>query len=187
MAEVNLKTCKKCLLELNLSCFSRRKSSQDNLDYYCRNCKSKIDKQYRNNNLQKIKEQKQKYYLENKEKINLAIKENYYKNKEAKLKRIAKWKKDNKDKVNFSCAKRRSAKLNRNIYKDDEYNNFVLEEAYNLSLLRSLKTNVEHHVDHIVPLLGKTVSGLHVADNIQIIPAKINCSKKADYWPDMWN
>lgn len=181
-----LKICSVCKLQLSLDKFAKRKKAKDGLNCSCKSCKSIEDKKYRLANKDKIKERKQLYYITNKNKISNQTKQNYYKNKEERLNKIAEWKRKNKEKVNFSCAKRRAAKLSRNIYPEDEYNSFVLEEAYILSNLRSQLLKIVFHVDHIVPLMGKTVNGLHVADNIQIIPASENCSKRADYWPNMW-
>ena len=64
-------------------------------------------------------------------------------------------------------------------------NAFFIHEAYRLAKLRKEVMGIDWHVDHIVPIHSEIVCGLHVHNNLQVIPSINNYRKSNIYWPDM--
>ena len=72
-------------------------------------------------------------------------------------------------------------KLQRPKWYDPKLVNKIYNECHKLNKIAGF---IKYHVDHIVPLQGKNVSGLHVQDNLQIILASVNLSKSNKYEVD---
>ena len=77
----------------------------------------------------------------------------------------------NRDKANLRCSRAKQARF------DDEFTNFVTKEAHDLRKRRLIATKIEWHVDHVIPLKGKDVSGLHIWSNLAVIPKVENLRK----------
>ncbi len=95
--------------------------------------------------------------------------------------RIQAWAKANPHKRNAIEARRRIAKINRTPKWLTEDDHWVIEQAYELASMRAVLFGFSWHVDHIIPLQGTNVSGLHVPNNIQVIPGVINLRKTNKY------
>jgi len=147
----------------------------------------KIKKEYRLKNKQKIKQ----YYLTNKDyfkKLNQSkkyketkklyclnniefiktINKNYYLNNKDKIKQYSKdYRLKNPNFKKSHCAKRRALKLK------------ATPKFANLEKIKEIYKNCPkgYVVDHIVPLQGKIVCGLHVEWNLQYLTKSENSSK----------
>ena len=138
-------------------------------------------KAYRAANKQRISAQKAVYTNANKEKISARHVLWYQANKSKIKAQQQTYLANNPEKFRLKTAKRRARLLMRTPRWSSELNDLIIQEAYALAVTRTTMTGVKWHVDHILPLQGKKVSGLHVGINLQVITAEQNFIKSNKY------
>lgn len=142
-----LKKCSRCKNELELSKFPPQSKTKDGLDYRCKECAAAYKQEWAENNRDRIKAAKDRWKKNNRDKHL----EQSKLNKIARAKRVPKW-------VNSE-------------------ERWLINEAYKLARERTKRFGFDWHVDHVIPLRGSNVCGLHTIANLQVIPAKENLHK----------
>jgi len=167
---VKSKVCNYCKCDLPESSFGRKKrrSGAYGIREVCKKChviKNSISRNLRGRKTSKLtaensRRRASKYYYDNRSKSTFKIKASHYQ----------------------SLRRSRKSKATP-LWLNDTH----LSEIKNFYWLAKDLTAVSgdtYHVDHIVPLKGENVCGLHVPWNLQVLPADINLSKGNRYAND---
>lgn len=162
-----MKTCTRCQAVKPYELFYKQAvNSKDGYQAHCKACDN---------------ERKKNWALKNPELAKLHRKisdvNRYKKHKSYINQKNKNWKINNPSKVAALDARRRSAiNLRTPIWFSDE-DQWMVEQAYELAQLRTQIFKFPWHVDHVIPLQGKLVSGLHLPHNLQVIPGLENLRK----------
>ena len=188
-----MKQCRICLQEKEYAGFYPRDSAADGYRSECKKCcveksKARYRKDLEASRLWQRENHRKKveanpnwhveHYAKNKDKMS-EYNAKYYltKNREKRIKQASEWVANNRGRANANKKAYKVAKINACPPWLNEEHHWMIQEAYDLAQTRSEMLGFTWHVDHIVPLRGKKVSGLHVPWNLQVIPGSDNMSK----------
>ena len=172
-----MRTCRICLKDKSLNEYPNHSLYKDGKETKCKTCLSEYRKAKWQANLEVSRNYGRKYKAKNREIIAKRSMEYVLNNSEKRKKTMKEYRQRTKPLQAYYVRKRQASLLNRTpkwLTKDDLW---LIKEAYELAALRTKMFGFKWHVDHIIPLQGKLISGLHMIENLQVIPEKDNLSK----------
>ena len=134
------------------------------------------NKKWRDENGERLRENVRKWTAKNKERKSETNRKWYEENKEKVRETKRQWSRANQSKINEYSANRRATRLNATPAWLTDKHRAEMAAIYKEAVAMEKQTGILHHVDHIVPLKGENVSGLHVPWNLQILTATENMS-----------
>lgn len=180
-----MKTCGRCAVDKPLESFSRDKTKADGLRTTCKVCKKETDRLYAKKKSSEISQKRKERYRKNKDK-EYSKQEEYRKSNPDVIKACAaRYRRKNKGAKNASTRLRQARKLKATPTWLSQKHLDDMKNIYRVSSKISSVTGKPHHVDHVVPLRGENVCGLHVPWNLAILPARMNEAKGNAY--NNWN
>ena len=174
---MNTKHCKKCGETQPTSNFSKCKANKDGLQAKCKACQSAAATSWYARNAEKNIAYSREWQVANKERVSQNVKRYRSENAEKIAAGKRQWAADNRSRVRATCRQYEAAKIKRTpawLSADDKR---AIVDVYS-------SADANAHVDHVIPLQGELVSGLHVPSNLQVIPAKQNLSKSNHFDPN---
>lgn len=135
-------------------------------------------KAYYEANKARIAEVKRAYRAKNKEKITAKKRMAYYEARETHLAQKQKYRQANKGKINYLCAMRKKVVKQRTPVWLSDFDRLKIKCFYSIAAMLTRNNEEQWHVDHIIPLQGDIVSGLHVPSNLQVMRGADNIGKK---------
>jgi len=158
------KLCATCKIEKSVSEFYKQTTRGSyGVRGSCKACDNLKKRAYRTQLGDALKTRKQQDYL---------------KNREARLAQKQVYRRANKGKINALVAARKKVIKQRTPKWLTEDERWMIKEVYELAALRTEMLGFSWHVDHVHPLQGNTVTGLHTPYNLQVLPGIENIKKK---------
>ena len=200
--------CKECCSRINKKYYQknseiiRKRASQ-----YVKDNKKNVNeknKKWRKEHPESVKNFRKKYYIKKRqdqlflEEEKARKRRDWIENKAKRKKASHLWKQKNKERNkqitrNWSIknkARRAALQMKRKAQLLNAMPKWANEGAIKAIYLEaeniSKETGILHHVDHIIPLLNDKVCGLHVENNLRIIPAIENLKKGSQLERKAW-